>query len=222
MKETRLILTLVFSTMLAMSLSAQERRFFKEGAHAKKPKVVRLAVNIQQAPDFTGNADDNSSTVPNLFDGKRSTVWTHPVSEMPVMMKFNVQTSAIQRIIIHNGNCKSTAFYDKFARAKHIYIVDATLNPNEKGEYPQYIYKGTLRDTKQPQTLRIDPKKLKGVNSLMLVINDCYGANKRDHLSLSEVQRWGNSNASASRKNKSVQNTQIENIKRIAESLERM
>lgn len=222
MKEVNRFLTLVFVMALAMSLSAQERRFFKEGAHDKKPKVVRLGVNIQSAPGFTETETDGSCTVSNLFDGKRSTVWIHPVNEMPAVMKFDVQTSAIQRIIVHNGNCKSTAFYDKYARAKHIYIVDATLTPNEKGEYPQYIFKGTLRDTKQPQTLRIDPKKLKGVTSMLFVVNDCYKADKRENLCISEFQVWGNSTASPKRKGKTVQNNQIENIKRIAESLERM
>ena len=187
------------------SIETQNDNSDSEGnvSHKSKAQVVKLNVtNIEDGTPVLGNQSGNSYHAKNMFDDNPATGWaiklskTQEESDRIYGPSMNVNATKLDHIIIQNGYGKNRDSFTKNTRAKNILIYRIT--DDEFPEEEDIIYEGPLKDTMEPQTLKINSRYDNSKPTRMVQItfphytkNNYYMGSKWDDLVISELEFYG-------------------------------
>ena len=158
----------------------------------------KLMVSGVEAFSHMSPQDGNSDEESNLIDGNSATAWAVSIDKAGFDgdkfygPTFTVRCKKLSYIVIRNGYAKSETAFRNNSRASRIIFLNAD-NVNDVDEAVSYLYEGLVKDTPEPQILKIGGPANKNINKVqMIFFSDglLHGA-KWDDLCISEVEFWG-------------------------------
>lgn len=165
--------------------------------------VVKLKVtNIEDGTKVLWNQAGNTYHAVNMFDENPATGWAIRLSTVQEESdriygpSMNVNARKLNYIVIQNGYGKNRDSFLKNTRAKSIRIYRIT--DDEFPEEEDIIYEGPLKDTMEPQILKVNPdyNNLKPTKMVQITMphytkENYYMGSKWDDLVISELEFYG-------------------------------
>ena len=161
---------------------------------------VKLTVKSVEYWDNVLDQGSNTYVPTNMLDGDPATAWAVNLDNAsydddklygPV---FTLRCRKLSHIIIHNGYAKSQEAYSNNARALRIIICNAN-NVSDEDETAFFLFNGSLNDTPEWQTLRIEQNLAcnNDIRKIQLIfpVDGLKKGSKWNDLCISEVEFYG-------------------------------
>ena len=144
-------------------------------------------------------AQGGNTYVPaNMLDGNPSTAWAVNLdkasydSDKLYGPTFTVRCKKLSHIVIRNGYAKDDASFRNNSRASRIIFCNAD-NVSDENESASYLYEGIVKDTPEPQTLKVNGNANSNIHEIQMIfpIDGLRRGAKWNDLCISEVEFWG-------------------------------
>ena len=159
--------------------------------------VVLTVQNVEYWDNL--KAQGGNTYVPaNMLDGNPSTAWAVNLdrasydSDKLYGPTFTVRCKKLSHIIIRNGYAKDETSFRNNSRASRIIFCNAD-NVSDENESASYLYEGIVKDTPEPQTLKVNGNANSDIHEIQMIfpIDGLRRGAKWNDLCISEVEFWG-------------------------------
>lgn len=143
--------------------SSEKSEEKKETSSKSKKEAHKLDVDVLPAPHLKAQGGNHYESK-NLIDGKPHTAWVIDITkeidnwmlgELPDILQFTLDADQVDYIMLTNGYAKNEAHFRKNARPREIVI---SRTPFAKTKPSDVLYRGAIKDTMEPQKLKVDKK----------------------------------------------------------------